>query len=82
MFARLLQHSPASARSVAQRLLRRARFLQDYPSAGIKSDVSEIRRLAVVNYPYVILCTINRSDDEVLIVNVYHTGRKPSPAED
>jgi addiction module RelE/StbE family toxin len=82
IFAYILDQSPASAKSVAQRILRRARSLRDFPYSGRELDVPGVRRLVVGNYPYVILYEIHGSDDEVLIVSVGHTARKQAPAED
>ena len=82
IFAFIRERSPASARSVAQRILHRARFLRDFPFSGKETQVAGVHRLVVVNYPYVILYEIHQSDDEVLIVSVRHTARKQSPAED
>lgn len=82
IFAFIRERSPASARSVAQRILHRARFLRDFPFSGKESQVAGVHRLSVVNYPYVILYEIHRSDDEVLIVSVRRTARKQPPAED
>ena len=81
IFAYISKRSPASAKSIAQRILQRARSLIDFPFAGRESKISGVRRLFVVNYPYLILYEINRSDDEVLIVSVRHTARKQPPAE-
>jgi toxin ParE1/3/4 len=82
IFAYIRERSPASAKAVAQRILDRARSLGDFPLAALESEPSEVHRLFVVNYPYVILYEIHRSDDEILIVSVRHTARKRSPAED
>ena len=81
IFAFIRERSPESAKLVAQRILRRARFLRDFPLAGKESEVADVHRLVVVNYPYVILYEIHQADDEVLIVSVRHTARKQPPAE-
>ena len=81
IFAFIMERSPASARSVAQRIVHRARFLRDFPFSGKETQVAGVHRL-VVNYPYAILYEIHQSDDEVLIVSVRHAARKQPPAED
>ena len=82
IFAFIMERSPASARSVAQRIVHRARFLRDFPFSGKETRVAGVHRLVVANYPYAILYEIHQSDDEVLIVSVRHAARKQPPAED
>jgi addiction module RelE/StbE family toxin len=81
IFAYLQQRSPTSAKNVAERILHRARALRDFPRTGSETPVKGLHRAVVVNYPYVILYEINKTD-EVLIASVRHTAQQPSTAEE
>ena len=80
IFVYISQHSPAAARSVLLRIEALVAHLEQFPARGHQADEPEVRAVSVVRYPYVILYAIDPTADEVVILHIRHTARKP-PAE-
>ena len=80
IFVYLRQQNQMSAENVAKRIVDRGESLGQFPLTGEPFRPPGRRKLTVVNYPYVIYYRINSAADEVEILNVRHTARKPSPA--
>ena len=80
IFAFIRDQSPRSAGTVARRIIDRAESLAHFPLKGKDDKPTGMRRLAVVNYPYVIFYRINDAANEVQIVSVRHTARKQTGA--
>jgi addiction module RelE/StbE family toxin len=81
IFAFIRERSSRSARAVARRIIDRAESLAQFPLKGENDKSTGMRKLAVVNYPYVVFYRVNNAENEVQIVSVQHTARKQSPAE-
>ncbi len=82
IFVYILHNSPSSAKTVARRIVDRAETLGQFPFNGTDIKRSGIRKLSVVNYPYVVIYSIDLTADEVQILNVRHTARKKPAADD
>ena len=67
---------------MARRIIERADSLAEAPFKGEKLRDKITRKLTVANYPYVIVYRIIEKTGEVQILNVRHTARRQSPAED
>ena len=81
IFAFIRERSPRSAGTVARRIIDRAESLAQFPLKGEDDKTTGMRRLALVNYPYVIFYRVKDAENEVQIVSVQHTARKQRPAE-
>jgi toxin ParE1/3/4 len=81
IFAFVRERSPRSAGTVARRIIDRAESLAQFPLKGEDDKTTGMRRLALVNYPYVIFYRVKDAENEVQIVSVQHTARKQRPAE-
>ncbi|WP_398467709.1 type II toxin-antitoxin system RelE/ParE family toxin [Tardiphaga sp.] len=82
IFVYLKSHSPSAAKSVAIRIIQRARLLTSFPFSGHPTVTPGVRRVSIVSYPYVVLYMIDHVNDEVIIPNVRHTARKKPAADD
>ena len=82
IFVYLKAHSPSAAKSVAIRIIQRARLLASFPFSGHPTDTPGVRHVSIVSYPYVVLYMIDHANDEVIIRNVRHTARKKPAADD
>jgi plasmid stabilization system protein ParE len=78
----LLAHNPFTARTVATRIVQRARLLSSFPFSGPLTAMPGVRSISIVNYPYVVLYTINEDNSEVVILNIRDTARKKPAADD
>jgi addiction module RelE/StbE family toxin len=65
--------NPAAAWVVASFIRQTIRHLEHWPYQGRATDVKDVRRIVVVNYPYVVFYHVN--DERVLILEVVHTSR-------
>ncbi|WP_398484632.1 type II toxin-antitoxin system RelE/ParE family toxin [Tardiphaga sp.] len=82
IFVYLKAQSPSAAKSVAIRIIQRARLLTSFPFSGHPTATPGVRRVSIVNYPYVVLYMIDHASEEVVIRNVRHTARKNPAADD
>ncbi|GJE25716.1 type II toxin-antitoxin system RelE/ParE family toxin [Methylobacterium organophilum] len=73
----IAQHNPSGARKVQDRVQATMQMLVDHPFAGHATARRGIRRMIVTPYPYAI--TYSLGADEVIILGVRHTARRPSP---
>ncbi len=64
--------NPRAAWVVASFIKRSIAILEDWPYHGRATEKEGIRRLAVMNYPYVVYYRVS---DEVLILNVRHSAQ-------
>ena len=81
IFVFIRERSPKSAGTVAQRIIERAESLAQFPFKGENDGSTGMRKLAVVNYPYVLFYRVKDAEDEVQIVSVQHTARRQPPTE-
>jgi plasmid stabilization system protein ParE len=81
IFSYISERSPAAAKSVVLRIEALVAHLEQFPARGHHTDEPEVRAISVVRYPYVILYAIDPTADEVIILHIRHTARKP-PAEE
>jgi toxin ParE1/3/4 len=64
--------NPKAAWVVASFIKRSIAVLEDWPYHGRATEKENVRRLVVMNYPYVVFY---RVDDEVIILSVRHQAR-------
>lgn len=69
------ERSPSGARAVKSTIERRIRQLADIPFIGPETDEPGVRELTIVRYPYKVYYRIR--NDEVRIVHIRHTSRRP-----
>ena len=75
IFDYLDQVSPAGARMVKKTLERRIRLLGDIPFIAPATEEPGVHELSIVRYPYKVYYLVE--NDEVRIVHVRHTSRRP-----
>jgi toxin ParE1/3/4 len=64
--------NPKAAWVAASFIKRSIAVLEDWPYHGRATEKENVRRLVVMNYPYVVFY---RVDDEVIILSVRHQAR-------
>jgi toxin ParE1/3/4 len=67
--------SQSGARNVMMRLDAAAALLSERPSAGIVTDIPDVRVLFVGHYPYKVFYRLKA--DVVEILHIRHTSRRP-----
>lgn len=71
------RHNPQGARNVQRRIQAVMMVLLQQPQAGHATARPGIRRFVAHPYPYAI--TYRPTDDEIVILGVRHTSRRPVP---
>jgi toxin ParE1/3/4 len=72
----LLERNPRAATAVLTTIRRRIAWLADFPLMAPETNEPGIRSLPIVRYPYKIYYEV--VGDEVRILHVRHTSRRPS----
>jgi toxin ParE1/3/4 len=75
VYTYLDQRAPAAARSVKELVERRIASLGDFPLAAPETDEPGVRELTIVRYPYKVYYEVE--SDEVWIIHIRHTSRRP-----
>jgi plasmid stabilization system protein ParE len=73
--AYLVERNPAGAANVFGAIKSSIDTLSFFPQIGRLVDKAGHRRVPVVRYPYVIFYRI--AEDEILILHIRHTSRRP-----
>jgi plasmid stabilization system protein ParE len=73
----IARDNPIAAEVLIARIDRLAGLLGKAPRMGRPTDYEEVRILGVPPYPYVIFYRILAERDEVRILRVRHTARRP-----
>lgn len=80
IYTYLDQRTPAGARAVKELIERRIASLADFPHAAPATDDPGVRELTIIRYPYKIYYEV--SDEEVWVLHIRHTARRPWFDED
>jgi toxin ParE1/3/4 len=80
IFSYIEKDNPAAAPAVADRIESLVALLGRYPSMGRPTDKDGVRIMGVRRYPYVVFYKILPDRDEVRILRVRHTARRPLAA--
>ncbi|NEW91876.1 type II toxin-antitoxin system RelE/ParE family toxin [Rhodopseudomonas sp. BR0M22] len=72
----IAERNASAARAVANLIWERTRLLGEFPLAGHKTDLTTVRALSVVRYPFVIFHKVDEAKDEVVILSVRNTARR------
>ena len=75
IYAYLDRRAPAAARSGKELIERRIASLADFPFMAPETDEKGIRELTIVRYPYQVYYEVQ--DDEIWIIHIRHTARRP-----
>ncbi len=75
IYAYLRERAPPSAETMKSVIERRIAWLADFPLMAPTTDEPGIHELTLVGYPYKIYYEVQR--DEVWIVHIRHTSRRP-----
>jgi plasmid stabilization system protein ParE len=79
--AHLVERNPTGAASVVGAIKSSIETLSFFPQIGRVVDNAGHRRLPVLRYPYLIYYRV--AEDELLILHIRHTSRRPiDPATD
>jgi toxin ParE1/3/4 len=73
----IARDNPVTAASVARRIEALVALLGRYPMMGRSTDKEGVRVMGVRRYPYVVFYRIIPNRDEVRILRVRHTARRP-----
>ena len=74
----IAQEDPSAAEKVYTHIRERVAALAEQPSMGRPGRVFGTRELVIEKYPYIVPYRIQ--DNEVQILRVFHTSRKPQAA--
>jgi toxin ParE1/3/4 len=77
IFSYIAKDNPAAAAAVVDRIEALVGVLGRYPTMGRPTDQEGVRVMGVRRYPYVIFYRILPDRDEVRILGVRHTARRP-----
>jgi len=77
ILAYIHERSPQGARKVQARIHELITLTLEHPYAGARTRNKRARRLVAYPYPYLIFYEVRA--DEIVILGVRHTARKPSP---
>lgn len=75
VYTYLDQRAPAVAHSVKEHIERRVASLADFPLGAPETDEPGVRELTIVRYPYKVYYEVQ--GDEVWIIHIRHTSRRP-----
>jgi addiction module RelE/StbE family toxin len=67
------KNNPKAAWVVASFIRRSIRVLEEWPYRGRATEVENVRRLVVANYPYVVFYQVRRHD--VVVLSAMHTAQ-------
>jgi plasmid stabilization system protein ParE len=80
VYSYLNERSPAAASAVLKRIRQRIDRLADFPLMAPMTELTGVRALSIVRYPYKAYYRI--ANDEVLILHVRDSRRAPWKGED
>jgi len=75
IFSYLDVTAPAAAQAIKNTIERRIALLADFPRIAPETKLRGVYELTIIRYPYKVYYEIN--GDEVWIVHVRHTARRP-----
>ena len=75
------ERNPVAAKRVVGRIRAAAERLGQLPKMGHAGAAAETREWVVVGLPYVIVHELNGSEDEIVVLGVYH-GAQLRPGQD
>ena len=78
IFDYITARNPAAAHRVIDTITRSIRRLERHPRSARESEIPGIRRLPIVQYPYIAFYTIDDDAQEVIILRVRHTSQDPA----
>ena len=78
--AYLDQRSPSGARNVLAAIKASVDALTAFPEMAPALDETGHRRLPILRYPYAVFYRI--ADDELLVLHIRHTARRPIAPDD
>ncbi len=76
------ERNPRAAREVIVRIRDLCEQLGEFPGIGTQTDQAGVHILPVVRYPYNIFYMIMSEQDEVRILRIRHSARRPEPLSD
>ena len=67
--------NPAASLPVRSAILGSLQHLVLFPEMGRRQTVEGVRRLVTRKYPYLIFYTVDRGNDEIVILTIQHPAR-------
>lgn len=77
IFAYIREHNPAAGDRVIRTIKQSIDRLAEFPRSGRPSEISGIRELPIVRYPFIVFYTIDDAALEIHVLRVRHTSRDP-----
>jgi toxin ParE1/3/4 len=77
IFSYIEAHDPSAAHRLMRRIKRTIERLAEFPYSARPSEVSGIRELPIVRFPYIVFYTVDETAQEVQILRVRHTSQDP-----
>jgi toxin ParE1/3/4 len=69
-------HNPPAAVRVRDAIYESLQVLLLFPLAGRKQKAEGVRKFITRKYPYLVYYTIDKANDEIVILNVKHPAQK------
>ncbi len=80
IFTYLDERTPVAAGAVKARIVSAIGLLSDHPLMAPETDEPGVYELTIVRYPYKVYYQVE--GDEVWIVHIRHSARRPWPSEE
>jgi toxin ParE1/3/4 len=74
----VVARNPSAAEKVIATIKQSIDRLAEFPYAARRSEIRDVRELAIVRYPYMVFYTVDEAADEVQILRVRHTSQDPA----
>jgi plasmid stabilization system protein ParE len=69
-------HNPTAATHVRAAILESLQILAEFPRAGRRQAVENVRKLVTRKYRYFVYYTVDEAADEVVILTIRHPARE------
>jgi addiction module RelE/StbE family toxin len=77
IFADIAAENPIAAAAVVDRIEELVSLLSEHPHIGRPTSKEGVRILSVGRYPYLVFYRVLEEKDEIRILRVRHTARRP-----
>jgi addiction module RelE/StbE family toxin len=78
IFNYIESESPAAAAAFSERLQRLSRLIAQFPLMGRPTDKPGARIVSIPEYRYVVFYRIQTDQNEIRILRIRHTSRRPA----
>jgi plasmid stabilization system protein ParE len=77
----LHSRNPDAAQRVRSAIYESLQILMLFPQIGRRQQVDGVRKLVTRRYRYLVYYTLDKTTDEILILNIKHPARRPEHSD-